>query len=330
MQKTEKHILVTGCAGFIGFHLSQRLLNEGYRVLGIDSINDYYDTKLKYDRLKILKRHTNFTFFKGLMESLELLEGLFDQYHLDIVVNLAAQAGVRYSLTNPHVYIQSNLVGFTNLLECCKKHQISHLLYASSSSVYGGNKTIPFSTQDRTDHPISLYAATKKANELIAHTYSHLYHLPTTGLRFFTVYGPWGRPDMATFSFTRSIIEQKPIEIYNYGNMKRDFTYIDDVIESIFRLIKKGPPTGPSSPPYKIYNIGNNQPVQLNDLIRIMEEQLGKKAIRKLMPIQPGDVTETFADIDDLLQDIHFKPAISIEEGIKRFIHWYKEYYLIL
>lgn len=329
MQKKKNYILVTGCAGFIGFHLSQRLLNEGYRVLGIDSINDYYDTKLKRDRLKILERHTNFTFFKGSMENLELLEGLFDQYHPNIVVNLAAQAGVRYSLTNPHVYIQSNLVGFTNLLECCKKHQISHLLYASSSSVYGGNKKVPFSIHDRTDHPISLYAATKKANELIAHTYSHLYSLPTTGLRFFTVYGPWGRPDMAIFSFTRSIIEQKPIEVYNYGNMKRDFTYIDDVIESVFRLVKKGPPTDSPHPPYKIYNIGNNQPVELNEMIRLLEEQLGRKAVKQLLPIQSGDVIETFAAIDDLVKDINFKPAVSLEEGIEKFIQWYKEYYSI-
>jgi UDP-glucuronate 4-epimerase len=324
MQKHKNHILVTGCAGFIGFHLSQRLLHEGYSVLGIDNINNYYDVKLKHDRLLLLKKHPNFTFIKGSLENLELLESLFDQYELNNVVNLAAQAGVRYSLTHPHVYIQSNLVGFTNLLECCKKHQISHLIYASSSSVYGGNQKVPFSTHDRTDHPISLYAATKKANELIAHTYSHLYSLPTTGLRFFTVYGPWYRPDMAIFTFTKAITEQRPIDVFNYGDMKRDFTYIDDVIQSIFRLIKKGPPKDPH---YKLYNIGNNQPVQLNDMIQLLEEGLGKKAIKRFLPIQPGDVPETFADIDDLVNDINFKPNISIEEGIKRFIEWYKQYY---
>ena len=235
-------------------------------------------------------------------------------------MHLAAQPGVRYSLTNPHVYIQSNLVGFTNLLECCKKHQISHFMYASSSSVYGENKKVPFSIHDRTDQPISLYAATKKANELIAYTYSHLYSLPTTGLRLFTVYGPWGRPDMAILSFTTAIIEQKPIEIYNYGDMKSDFTYIDDVTESIFRLIQKGPPKDPSFPPYKLYNIGNHQPVQLNDLIKLLEEQLGRKAIKQFLPIQPGDVPKTFADINDLVKDINFKRIVSIEEGIKRFI----------
>lgn len=329
MQKHKNHIFVTGCAGFIGFHLSQRLLNEGYSVLGIDNLNKYYDIKLKHDRLHLLKKHPNFTFMKGSIENLELLESLFDQYDLDLVVHLAAQPGVRYSLTNPHVYIQSNLVGFTNLLECCKKHQISHFIYASSSSVYGENKKVPFSIHDRTDQPISLYAATKKANELIAYTYSHLYSLPTTGLRFFTVYGPWGRPDMAVFSFAKAIIEQKPIDIYNYGDMKRDFTYIDDVNESIFRLIKKGPPKNPPFPPYKLYNIGNHQPVQLNDLIKLLEEQLGRKAIKQFLPIQPGDVPKTFADINDLVKDINFKPIVSIEEGIKRFIKWYKEYYEI-
>ncbi|WP_394231721.1 NAD-dependent epimerase [Niallia oryzisoli] len=328
MLGTSSRILITGCAGFIGFHLSKRLLEEGYSVAGIDNVNSYYDISLKEDRLKVLSRYPHFSFIKGSMENLELLEGMFEQFKPDVVVHLAAQAGVRYSLTNPHTYIQSNLVGFFNILECCKKHQIEHLLYASSSSVYGGNEKIPFSKDDRTDHPISLYAATKKANELMAYTYSHLFQLPTTGLRFFTVYGPWGRPDMAIFSFSNAIMKQQPIEIFNYGNMKRDFTYIDDVVESIIRLMKMGPPKA-IQPPYKVYNIGNHKPVQLNEMITLLENQLGRKAIKKLMPIQPGDVPETFADIDDLIRDTQFAPAVSIEEGIKRFVQWYKEYYKI-
>jgi UDP-glucuronate 4-epimerase len=321
-------IFVTGCAGFIGFHLSKRLLDEGVQVLGIDNMNDYYDTSLKYDRLSILTKYRNFCFIKGSIENLELLESLFDQYKIDIVVNLAAQAGVRYSLENPHSYIQSNLVGFANILDCCKKHQIKHLIYASSSSVYGDNKKIPFSVADRVDHPISLYAATKKANELMAYTYSHLYNLPTTGLRFFTVYGPWGRPDMAAFRFSNAIINQQPIEVYNHGNMKRDFTYIDDVIESIFRLIKKSPPAESLSF-YKIYNIGNHQPVQLNYFIEVLEEQFGKKAVMKLLPLQPGDVLETYADVVELVNDIDFKPKTPIEEGIGKFVQWFKKYYKI-
>jgi UDP-glucuronate 4-epimerase len=257
---------------------------------------------------------------------MELLENLFSQYDFDTVVNLAAQPGVRYSLKNPHKYIQANVVGFVNVLECCKKHKIPHLIYASSSSVYGNNKNIPFSVTDRVDCPISLYAATKKANELMAYTYSHLYNLPATGLRFFTVYGPWGRPDMALFKFANAIVKQQPIEIYNYGNMKRDFTYVDDVTESILRLIYRGPST---ESPYKIYNIGNNQPVQLNYFIQVLEEHLGMKAIKKLLPMQPGDVPETFADIDELVKDINYKPKVSIEEGIKRFVEWFKDYYKI-
>jgi UDP-glucuronate 4-epimerase len=324
--QTPDYIFITGCAGFIGFHLSKRLLDEGFHVLGLDNLNNYYDPKLKKDRLSILKHYSNFCFVKGSLENLELLESLFEQYKLSTVVNLAAQAGVRYSLINPHMYIQSNLVGFTNILECCKTHQISHLLYASSSSVYGDNKQIPFSVKDRVDKPISLYAATKKSNELLAYTYSHLYKLPATGLRFFTVYGPWGRPDMAIFTFAKAISNQQPIEIYNYGNMKRDFTYIDDVIESIFRLIKKGPPTDNLSP-HKIYNIGNNQPVQLNDFIQILEEQIGKKADKKYLPLQPGDVLETFADIDELIKDISYKPIVTIEEGIPKFVNWFKDYF---
>lgn len=318
-------IFVTGCAGFIGFHLSRRLLDEGFQVLGIDNMNDYYDTSLKYDRLSILTKYQDFCFIKGSIENLELLESLFDQYDINIVVNLAAQAGVRYGLENPHSYIQSNLVGFANILDCCKKHQIKHLIYASSSSVYGDNKKRLFSVCDRVDHPISLYAATKKANELMAYTYSHLYNLPTTGLRLFTVYGPWGRPDMAAFTFSNAIIRQQPIEVYNYGNMKRDFTYIDDVVESMFRLIKKVPPAESLSF-YKIYNIGNHQPVQLNYFIQVLEEQLGMKAVVKLLPLQPGDVLETYADIQELVNDINFKPTTPIEEGISQFVNWFKHY----
>jgi UDP-glucuronate 4-epimerase len=326
VQKNSTYIFVTGCAGFIGFHLTKRLLDEGFYVLGIDNMNDYYDTSLKYDRLKIIMKYPNFQFVKGSIENIELLENLFSQYDFNTVVNLAAQPGVRYSLKNPHKYIQSNVVGFTNILECCKNHKIPHLIYASSSSVYGNNKNVPFSVNDRVDYPISLYAATKRANELMAYTYSHLYNLPTTGLRFFTVYGPWGRPDMAVFKFANAIVKQQPIEIYNYGNMKRDFTYVDDVTESILRLIYRGPSTESS---YKIYNIGNNQPVQLDYFIQVLEEHLGKKAIKKLLPMQPGDVPETFADIDELVKDIDYKPKVSIEEGIKRFVEWFKDYYKI-
>lgn len=319
-------ILVTGCAGFIGFHLSQHLLAEGSQVLGLDNINDYYDTTLKLDRLMILKKYPNFRFVKGSIENRELLESLFEQNHHEIVVNLAAQPGVRYSLKNPQAYIQSNLVGFANILECCQKHRTKHLIYASSSSVYGNNEKLPFSISDRVDYPISLYAATKKANELMAYTYSHIYQLPTTGLRFFTVYGPWGRPDMAAIKFSNAIMSGQPIELYNYGKMKRDFTYIDDVIESVYRLIKKGPPPEKVSF-YKIYNIGHQQPVALNDFIQLLEEQLGKKAQLTLLPLQPGEVLETYADIDELINDINYKPLTSIEEGIAKFAKWYKDYH---
>lgn len=277
------------------------------------------------DRLSILKQYQNFRFVKGSIENQELLESLFEEHDIDIVVHLAAQPGVRYSLTNPQAYIQSNLVGFATILECCKKQKIKHLLYASSSSVYGNNKKSPSSVSDRVDQPISLYAATKKANELMAYTYSHIYKLPTTGLRFFTVYGPWGRPDMAAMTFSNAIIAQQPIEVYNYGLMKRDFTYIDDVIESIFRLIIKEPPSEAASF-HKIYNIGNHQPVELNTFIQLLEEKLGKKAVLKLLPMQPGEVMETFADIEELANDINYKPTTSIEEGIIRFTKWFKWY----
>jgi len=293
----------------------------------LDNLNDYYDPLLKEDRLKQLLPHPYFIFVKGSLENLELLDHLFYQYKFTTVIHLAAQAGVRYSLTNPHAYIQSNLVGFANLLECCRNHSIVHLLYASSSSVYGNNKKVPFAETDPVDQPISLYAATKKANELMAYTYSHLYGIPCTGLRFFTVYGPWGRPDMALFSFTHAICHNQPIEIYNYGNMKRDFTYIDDVVESLVRLLQNGPPT--TTPPHKIYNIGNNHPVSLKEFIKIIEEKLGKSAIKKYLPMQAGDVPETYASIDELAKDIQYTPRISIEEGIEKFIQWYKAYYQI-
>lgn len=320
-----KRILITGCAGFIGFHLSLRLLEQGSQIIGIDNINDYYDRRLKYDRLDLLKKYKHFSFINGSINNLELLEELFVQNNFDLVINLAAQAGVRYSLENPGSYIQSNLVGFANILECCKNHQIKHLIYASSSSVYGNNKKTPSSISDRVDEPISLYAATKKANELMAHSYSHTFNLPTTGLRFFTVYGPWGRPDMALFKFANSIVNGQPIEVYNYGNMKRDFTYIDDVVESIVRIIKNGPPNESSSY-YKLYNIGNNSPVKLNYFIEILEEQLGIKANIRLLPMVTGEVLETYADIDQLANDIQFSPTTSIEKGIAKFVEWFKEY----
>lgn len=321
------NVLVTGCAGFIGYHLSKRLLDDGYQVVGLDNLNDYYDQSLKMDRLNLLMTEPTFIFIKGSLENLELLEQTFDQHSFTTVVNLAAQAGVRYSLEHPHAYIQSNVVGFANMLECCRKYPVKHLLYASSSSVYGDNKNIPFSIEDRVDHPISLYAATKKANEEMAYTYSHLYKLPTTGLRFFTVYGPWGRPDMALFSFANAIMQKKAIEIYNNGNMKRDFTYIDDVIEAIFRLIKKGPFVSESPPPHELFNIGNHQPVQLNEFVSLLEHELGTMAIKNYLPIQPGDIPETFADISALEQAIHYRPSTPIEEGIKQFVAWYKDYY---
>ncbi|KEF36160.1 nucleoside-diphosphate-sugar epimerase [Schinkia azotoformans MEV2011] len=326
MKQPINPILVTGSAGFIGFHLSKRLLDEGFSVVGFDNLNEYYDSKLKIDRLTILKNNSNFTFIKGSIENLELLESLFEQYNFPIVVHLAAQAGVRYSLENPHQYIQSNLVGFTNILECCKKWKVEHLLYASSSSVYGNNKKTPFSIEDRVDHPVSIYAATKKANELMAYTYSHLYNLPATGMRFFTVYGPWGRPDMALFTFADAIINQRPIHVYNCGNMKRDFTYIDDVVESIMRLLKKGPPID-SVAPHKIYNIGNNKPEQLNRFIETLEKHLGQQTQKVMLPMQPGDVVETYADISELEKDIHYHPQVSIDEGIKRFVNWFTNYY---
>lgn len=329
---SSKKILVTGCAGFIGFHLANRLLKEGERVIGLDNLNDYYDVSLKHSRLAILKKDENFTFIEASLEDNEAIKKLFSEHSIPIVINLAAQAGVRYSLENPESYISSNVVGFMNILEACRHHHVEHLIYASSSSVYGSNTIMPFSVQDRVDNPISLYAATKKANELMAHTYSHLYNLKTTGLRFFTVYGPWGRPDMALFKFTQAIVEGREIDVYNHGQMKRDFTYIDDIIEGIFRLIKKSGKEKhhrENKVPYKVYNIGNNQPVELMKFISVLEDKLGKQVKKNFLPLQAGDVPETYADIDDLMEDLGYRPNTPIESGIQQFVDWYKSYYKI-
>ena len=333
-----KKIMVTGAAGFIGFHLSLRLLAAHSEVFGVDSMSSYYDVKLKEERLKILENDPNFRFLKADLADRNVMEKLFAEGKFEVVVNLAAQAGVRYSLTNPHAYVDSNLVGFLNILEGCRQNNVKHLVFASSSSVYGANTRMPFSVHDNVDHPVSLYAATKKANELMAHSYSWLYRLPCTGLRFFTVYGPWGRPDMALFLFTKAILENRPIDVFNNGRMKRDFTYIDDIIEGVVRVMERIPQPNPnwhgdspdpsSSPaPYKLYNIGNNNPVLLLDFIKTLEGELGKKAVKHFLPIQAGDVPETKADIDDLMKDIGFKPATPIAEGIKRFVGWYREHY---
>ncbi len=332
-------VLITGCAGFIGFHLSRRLLEEGRReIIGIDNLSPYYSVRLKKDRLKILQKYRGFHFYEISLEDRAGVEEVFSSQRISRVVNLAAQAGVRYSLTNPHSYIESNIVGFMNILECCRKVEIEHLVFASSSSVYGLNTTMPFSVHHNVDHPISLYAATKKSNELMAHTYSYLYNIPCTGLRFFTVYGPWGRPDMALFKFTSAIVEDRPIDVYNFGKMERDFTYIDDIVEGVIRVLERIPtpnehwsgdnPDPSSSPaPYRLYNIGNNNSVSLMRFIEVIEEALGKKARKNFLPLQPGDVPRTFADVDDLMKDVGFRPSTPIEVGIPRFIEWYKEYY---
>jgi len=329
--------LITGAAGFIGFHLSKRLLEQDNSIVGIDNLNDYYDVNLKKTRLNELKEYPGFTFHKLDLVDRKGIEGLFSENKFDYVVNLAAQAGVRYSLTNPHAYVDSNIVGFLNILEGCRNSDIKHLVFASSSSVYGANTMMPFSVHHNVDHPISLYAATKKSNELMAHSYSSLYKLPCTGLRFFTVYGPLGRPDMALFLFTSAIMENRPIDVYNQGKMKRDFTYIDDIVEGIIRVVEKipepdtawnsdNPDPATSYAPYRIYNIGNNSPVELMTFIEVLEDCLGKKAEKNLLPMQPGDVHETCADVDDLI-NIGFKPSTPIEKGIKRFVEWYLDYY---
>lgn len=333
-------VLVTGAAGFIGFHLSQRLLDRGDRVVGLDNLNDYYDVNLKLDRLRQLEGRERFRFVRASLEDRKALEELFAGERFDVVVNLAAQAGVRYSLKNPHAYVESNLVGFMNILEGCRHHGVKHLVYASSSSVYGANTAMPFSIHHNVDHPVSLYAATKKANELMAHTYSSLYGLPTTGLRFFTVYGPWGRPDMALFLFTKAILEGRPIDVYNHGRMQRDFTFIDDIVEGVMRVMDRTPEPNPSwsgdrpdpgtsYAPYRIYNIGNNSPVELLTFIETIERCIGKTAEKNFLPLQAGDVPATYADVDDLMNDVGFKPATPIGEGIQRFVAWYREYYRV-
>ncbi|MFQ5488270.1 MAG: NAD-dependent epimerase [Gammaproteobacteria bacterium] len=331
-------ILITGTAGFIGSTLALRLLERGDEVIGIDNLNDYYDVKLKKARLARLKDCSGFTDIRANLEDRAAIEKAFAEHRPQRVVNLAAQAGVRYSLKNPHAYVDSNLVGFMNILEGCRHHHVEHLVYASSSSVYGANTRMPFSVHDNVDHPVSLYAASKKANELMAHTYSHLYGLPTTGLRFFTVYGPWGRPDMALFIFTRNILAGKPIDVYNHGKCRRDFTYIDDIVEGVIRTLDKTPAPNPqwsgdnpdsatSLAPYRLYNIGNHQPVELMRFIEILEDSLGLKAEMNLLPLQPGDVPATYADVDDLMRDVGFQPATPIEEGITRFVAWYRGFY---
>lgn len=348
-------ILVTGAAGFIGFHLSKKLLERGDEVIGLDVINDYYDLRVKYGRLSLLgiakedvaynallksKMDDRFSFIRLKLEDQENIDRLFREQHFDTVINLAAQAGVRYSLENPRAYIDSNIIGFTNLLEACRHHSVKHLSYASSSSVYGLNETMPFSVHHNVDHPISLYAASKKSNELMAHTYSHLFALPTTGLRFFTVYGPWGRPDMALFLFTKAILEGKPINIFNNGNMSRDFTYVDDIVEGVMRVNDhppagneswsgKAPDPASSKAPYKVYNIGNNNPVKLIDFVTIIEEKLGMEARKNFMPMQAGDVAATYADVEDLINDLDYRPNTSLAHGVGEFVKWYREFYSV-
>jgi UDP-glucuronate 4-epimerase len=333
-----KNVLVTGAAGFIGSQLSQRLLDNGINVVGLDNLNPYYSVKLKEDRLAQLEGRPRFAFARLDLADRAGMERLFAANRFDVVVNLAAQAGVRYSLKNPQAYIEANIVGFTNILEGCRHHGVRHLVFASSSSVYGANTKMPFSVHDNVDHPVSLYAASKKANELMAHTYSHLYGLPCTGLRFFTVYGPWGRPDMALFLFTDAILKGRPIQVFNHGRMQRDFTYIDDIVEGVVRVMGRLPAPNPawsgerpdpgtSYAPYKIYNIGNNQPVELNAFIATIESVLGRTAQKEFLDMQPGDVPATYADVDDLMADVGFKPATPIREGIERFVAWYTAYY---
>lgn len=337
-QGQDMKILVTGAAGFVGFHLAQRLLERGDEVVGLDNLNDYYDVALKEARLKLLGAYPGFRFVRASLEDRPTIEKLFAHERFETVANLAAQAGVRYSLQNPNAYIDSNIVGFMNVLEGCRHNTVKHLVYASSSSVYGSNTTVPFSVHHTVDHPVSLYAATKKSNELMAHTYAHLFGLPTTGLRFFTVYGPWGRPDMAYFSFTKSILEGRPIDVFNHGRMQRDFTYIDDIVEGVVRVLGHIPQANPSwdaaspdpaasSAPYRLYNIGNNQPVELGHFIETLEECLGKKAHKNMLPMQAGEVLVTFSDVDDLMREVGFRPATPIREGLQRFVQWYRGFY---
>jgi UDP-glucuronate 4-epimerase len=335
-----KKILITGSAGFIGAHLSKKLIAGGAEVVGLDNLNDYYDPQLKKDRMAALAEGPRFSHVNIELADRKAVENLFQEHSFDAVVNLAAQAGVRYSLINPHSYVDTNIVGFVNLLEGCRHSGVKHLVYASSSSVYGANTKMPFSVHDNVDHPVSLYAASKKANELMAHTYSHLFQLPTTGLRFFTVYGPWGRPDMALFLFTKAILENRPIDVFNNGKMERDFTYIDDIVEGVCRVIGRipegssrwdggAPDPATSYCPYRVYNIGNNNKEKLLRYIEILEDCLGRKAVKNFLPMQPGDVPATFADVDDLVADFNYKPGTALEYGIGRFVDWYKGYYRI-
>jgi UDP-glucuronate 4-epimerase len=330
--------LVTGAAGFIGFHMSHRLLARGDTVVGLDNLNDYYNVRLKRDRLEQLLPQPGFTFHQLDLADREAVAQLFARERFEVVIHLAAQAGVRYSIENPHAYVASNLVGFVNVLEACRHGGIKHLVYASSSSVYGANKKMPFAVHDSVDHPVSLYAATKKSNELMAHVYSHLYGLPTTGLRFFTVYGPWGRPDMALWLFSDAILAGRSIDVFNHGKMRRDFTYIDDIVEGVVRVADRiaapDPHWSPAAPdpassfaPFRVYNIGNNQPVELMKMIAVLEQVLGRKAALNFLPMQPGDVPETYADIDDLMRDVGFRPSTPIETGVERFVRWYRAYH---
>ena len=326
MEQTDK-ILITGVAGFIGSYLAEKLLKEQFQVIGIDNLNDYYEVQLKYDRLKDLEGREGYTFIKGDLADKETLGKLFQEYSLDIVVNLGAQAGVRYSIDNPDAYISSNMIGFYNILECCRHYPVEHLVYASSSSVYGANKKVPFSVEDKVDYPVSLYAATKKSNELMAHCYSKLYGIPATGLRFFTVYGPFGRPDMAYFKFAKKIMAGETIQIYNNGDMMRDFTYIDDIVKGITNILPNPPAEIGTGAIYKVYNIGNNKPEKLMDYIETLEKHLGREAKKEFLPMQPGDVYQTYADVSDLMHDFDFKPSTSIDEGLGKFVTWFKEYY---
>ena len=322
-----KKVFITGGAGFIGFHLSKSLLNKGCHVIGLDNLNDYYDVELKMDRLNILRNHDNYKFYKDDLSDKERLNFIFSEERPDIVVNLGAQAGVRYSIDNPDAYMQSNVMGFYNILECCRKYPVDHLVFASSSSVYGANKKVPFSTEDRVDYPVSLYAATKKSNELMAHCYSKLYKIPATGLRFFTVYGPFGRPDMAYFKFAKKIMNGEPIQIYNNGDMMRDFTFIEDIVLGVENILSNPPAEMETGAQYKVYNIGNNKPESLMYFIQTLEKCLGREAEKQFLPMQPGDVYQTYADVTELMHDFDFKPSTSIEIGLAKFVEWFKEYY---
>lgn len=326
---SDQTVLVTGAAGFIGFHVARQLLSEGRRVVGLDSLNNYYDPALKQARLNILRENPRFGFVQSDLADRPSIASLFAKHRFEVVVHLAAQAGVRHSIDHPHAYVDANLEGFVNILEGCRHNDCRHLIYASSSSVYGANTKLPFSVADKTDHPVSLYAATKKANELMAHSYSHLYRLPVTGLRFFTIYGPWGRPDMAIFMFTKAILEGMPIKLFNHGKMRRDFTYIDDVSRVVSRLVERVPADDGIEAPAMVYNVGNHHPEELIQLVSLLEKELGRAAIRDMLPMQPGDVTETFADVGDLMRDVGFRPETPIEDGLRDFVSWYRGHYKV-